>query len=321
MNLAFYDAIKELQESYVMFPAFQAAYDQIEANLKLFRATGVPQNLMILGESGTGKTSLARSFTESYPKQILPERDLIPVLHVSVPAAATIAGTVEAVLAQLGDHEPERGTVSVKTARAVRIARGCGVEMLLFDEAQHIQDRGRTHSQYFVGDWLKSFMDALGLPVTLLGLPRTQALLQVNEQLRRRFTHRLSLLVQQSGPEINDDNSLKLFRAISEALPLPLDYRPYGWRELGVRLHFATDGRIAYVKQLLINAYGHAVDQAGSCISAQELEHAFTATIWPAGVGALNPFHADFAFRALDRLGEPFQVGEMGGSSSTRRKK
>lgn len=321
MTLPFYDAIKQLQDAYLMFPAFQKAFEQIEANLKLYRATGVAQNLLVLGESGTGKTSLARLFTERYPKVVLPERDLIPVLHIRVPPAATIAGTVEAVLAQLGDHEPERGTVSVKTARAVRIARGCGVEMLLFDEAQHIQDRGRTHSQYFVGDWLKSFMDALRLPVTSLGLPRTQVLLQVNEQLRRRFTHRLSLSVHHAGLDSTEDNSLELFTSLASALPLPLDPRPYSWQELGMRLHFATDGRIAYVKQLLVNAYSHAVNQSNTCISVQELTQAFTTAIWPSGIEALNPFHSDFAFRPLDRLGEPFQMGEMGSGVTTRRKK
>src|SRR5450830_1146249 len=103
MSLPFYDAVKQLQGAYLMFPAFRVAFEQIEENLKLYRETGVAQNLLILGESGTGKTSLAKLFTERYPKMVLQERDLIPVLHVSIPPAATIAGTVEAVLAQLGD--------------------------------------------------------------------------------------------------------------------------------------------------------------------------------------------------------------------------
>jgi hypothetical protein len=319
MTLPFYEAVRQLQGAYLMFPAFRSAFGQVEANLKLYRETGVAQNLLILGESGSGKTSLARLFTEQYPKQVLLERDVIPVLHVTVPPAATIAGTAEAVLGKLGDPEPERGTVSVKTARAVKIARGCGVEMLLFDEAQHIQDRGRTHSQYFVGDWLKSFMDALGLPVTLLGLPRTQGLLQVNEQLRRRFTHRLSLSVQQKGGESSDDNSLELFTSLAEALPLPLDCKPYGWRELGMRLNFATDGRIAYVKQLLVSAYSLAGSQECGRVSVQELEQAFTTSIWPSGIGALNPFHREFSFRVLDRVGEPFQTGEMVAGTSKRK--
>lgn len=321
MTVSLFDAVKQLQEAYLMFPAFQAAFEQIESNLKLYRSTGVAQNLLILGESGTGKTTLSRLFAERYPKAVLPERDVIPVLYVPVPAAATIAGTVESVLANLGDAQPERGTVSAKTARAVRIARGCGVEMLMFDEAQHIQDRGRSQTQYFVGDWLKAFMDALCLPVTLLGLPRTESLLQVNEQLRRRFTHRLSLSMHVDNTESSDFRSLELFRSLASALPLPINPRPFGWAELGTRLHYATDGRISYVKQLLVGAYSFTLNQEGGEVTVADLENAFTAAIWPSGIGALNPFHKAFSFRPLDRLGEPFQIGEMNGDTGARRRR
>lgn len=130
---------------------------------------------------------------------------------------------------------------------------------------------------------------------------------------------RLSLSVIQAGS--NDDISLELFTSLANALTLPLDPKPYSWRELGTRLHYATDGRIAYVKQLLVSAYSHAMNQSDASISVQALGLAFTTAIWPSGIGALNPFHADFVFRALDRLGEPFQMGEMGGGIASRRKK
>jgi adenylate kinase family enzyme len=309
MSLPFYDAVRQLQDEYLEFPAFSAAHQQIEANFKMFRATGVAQNLMVLGESGTGKTTLAQIFTKDYPTVSLPERDLVPVLYASVPAAATIAGTVESILAQLGDPAPERGTVSVKTARAVKLARACGVEILIIDEAQHIQDRGRSHSQYFVGDWLKSFMDALSVPVILLGLQRTQSLLQVNEQLRRRFTHRLSLSVQQD--EAGDEECLRLFTSMAGSLPITIDPRPYGWGELAKRIHYATDGRVAYIKKLLIGAYGHAASESLKNISVTEMSEGFGSAIWPEGIGSLNPFHPTFPFRPLDRQSEPFQIGDM----------
>lgn len=320
MNSLF-DVIQQLQSGELMFPAFASAFDQMTANLELYRKTGIAQNLLILGESGTGKTTLANLFAKCHPQQALLEGDVIPVLYVAVPPAATIAGTVEGVLAQLGDPEPERGTVSVKTARAAKLARGCRVEMLLFDEAQHIQDRGRSQTQYFVGDWLKSFMDTLKLPVTMLGLPRTEGLLQVNEQLRRRFTHRLSMSAQQHGPGYVEDSSLQLFSDLAACLPLRLNPRPFGWHELGIRLQFATDNRIAYIKQLLVSAFHHALAQDGQDIAIQDLSHAFTSAIWPAGVGPLNPFDPAFVMRSLDRMGEPFQAGDMGSGRAVRSRK
>lgn len=172
-----------------------------------------------------------------------------------------------------------------------------------------------------VGDWLKSFIDALSLPVTLLGLPRTQGLLQVNEQLRRRFSHHLSLSIEAGEQEPNEDSSIGLFTSLAEALPLPLNPKPHGWKELGLRLHFATQGRIAYVKQILVHAYSCAVENGNDCITTNELASAFTASIWPAGIGPLNPFDSNFQWRALDRNGEPFQLGDVGTAQPSRRKR
>ncbi|MFT7776018.1 hypothetical protein [Roseateles sp.] len=174
-------------------------------------------------------------------------------------------------------------------------------------------------SQYFVGDWLKTFMDALAVPVTMLGLPRTQVLLQVNEQLRRRFAHQVSLSVTSGSAELRCTESQALFVSLADALPLPLDPRPYDWAELGERLHSATQGRVAYVKQLLVHAYCCATDRGSECMAVEDLEKAFTESIWPAGVGALNPFDGRFEWRQLDRAGEPFQAGDPGAPSGRRR--
>jgi hypothetical protein len=320
MNSLF-DSIQQLQRGELMFPAFELAFKQMKANLDLYRGTGVAQNLLVLGESGTGKTTLARMFTRCYPKQVLLEGDVVPVLYVPVPPAATIAGTVECVLAQLGDVEPQRGTVSAKTARAAKLARGCKVEMLLFDEAQHIQDRGRSNTQYFVGDWLKSFMDALDLPVTMLGLPRTEGLLRVNEQLRRRFTRRMSMAVLQPDGMNAGENSLQLLVDLAACLTLPINPHPMDWRELGFRVQFATDNRIAYIKQLLVCAYQRAVTLGEKEITIQDMAYAFTNAIWPAGIGAFNPFEPEFLMRRLDGLNEPFQAGDLGASIAVRARK
>src|SRR5690606_28838064 len=120
-----------------------------------YRQTGLAQHLLVLGESGTGKSTLCRLLVERYPRQVLAERDVVPVLSVSVPAGATITNVASEILAALGDPHPSAGTVAVKTRRVLVLCRSCGVELVLFDEAQHLHDRGQIATHYLVGDWIK----------------------------------------------------------------------------------------------------------------------------------------------------------------------
>ena len=53
-----YAQLKEFDEQYILFPAFVAAKDAIESNLRLFRESGVAKHMLVSGEAGTGKTSL-----------------------------------------------------------------------------------------------------------------------------------------------------------------------------------------------------------------------------------------------------------------------
>lgn len=295
-----------LDEMCLRFAAFRLAEEQMTINLERFRRTGHISHLLILGESGTGKTRLATEFMKRHPGYAESDRDILPILYAAIPPSATMAAMVEVLLEQLGDTHPQQGTVSAKTSRAVKLARACGVEMLLLDEAQHVQDRGRNYTQYFVGDWLKAFIDALAVPAVLIGLFRTRVLLQVNEQLRRRFTREISLQVQDNPNRVDHMESAELLIGFAEAFGLIIDPSPYGWDEFGLRVHFATESRIAYIKQLLTASIDYLRPAQSHLISCAAFEPAFSNAIWSAGVGPTNPFNSEFKFRSLDRVGEPF---------------
>lgn len=311
-------ALERFNEAHLSFPPFARAMQEIEDLLQMYRDTGLASNLLILGESGTGKTTLCRAIFQKYPKTIQPERDWLPVLYIPIPPAATIASVTEAMLTKLGDPAPGKGTVSAKVARLFKLARNCGVQLILLDEAQHVQDRGQHPTQYLVGDWLKGVVDEIGVPTVLLGLPRVENLLRVNEQLRRRFTRRLYMHLGQSEESSVQHECLQLFASLAPSLPVPLHPGSYGWDEFGNRLYYATDGRIAYVKALLGAALRWVLQRGLDAISSQELEAAFQSEIWNAGIGELNPFHEKFEFRSLTRAGEPFERSIPAGTSKGR---
>ncbi len=312
-----YQRLRDFDEQYIPFPTFVAAVGAIESNLRMFRESGVARHMLVIGEPGTGKTSLCRWLSHQHPLRELPERNHVEVLIASVPPTATVVSITTAILNALGDPYPDRGTVATKTERVMKLCRTCGVEMLLFDEAQHLHDRGGTVTHYMVGDWLKNLIDGLSVPTVLLGLPRLERLLHVNDQLRRRFSTRRNLALGHSESQSIEAECLQLFSSLVSLIDLPVSAHPYSPHEMGTRLYYGSDGRVAYIKKLLFAALRQALEMDLDKIDARMLECAFTNEIWWEGTGKLNPFHPAFEFRRLDRGGEPFQDS---GALQTRRK-
>lgn len=308
MAVDLYTRLRAFDEQYIPFPPFVAAMNAIEANLQMFRETGVATHMLVTGEAGTGKSSLCRWLALQHPRRVLPERNLIEVLITSVPPSASISSVASAMLRSLGDPFPEKGTVTVMTTRIITLCRSCGVALLLFDESQHLHDRGNTKTHYMVGDWLKHLIDELGVPTVLLGLPRVEKLLQINDQLRRRFSSRRRLALGQSSIESIETECLQLFLSLVSLIDVPVSSKPYSAQEMGERLYFASDGRVAYIKKLLFAALRQALELDIDVIDPPMLEKAFTDEIWWEGIGKLNPFNPAFDCRRLDRGGEPFQV-------------
>lgn len=309
INKAIYGALEKFNAEYIQFEVFQKAFTAIEDNLRLYRETGVTENLLVLAESGCGKTSLCRLIQERYPRYALPERDVIPILIVSVPPIASLSSLVETMLAALGHPTPHLGNSVRKTATFIALAKACGIEMILFDESQHLHDRGQVKSHYLVSDWLKQLIDALKIPIVFLGLPRTESLLIVNEQLRRRFSKKIFLSLDRHHIEDLSKQCLQMLLSLSQNFPVRIEVGEYGWEEFSTRLYFATDGRVAYIKKLMANTLKFALQAGFDEVGLADFEMVYQQEIWWEAEGELNPFHPKFAFRRLDRSGEPFAAG------------
>jgi len=311
MNNETADILRQFENLYISFPSFERAVTAIIDNVNLHRDANLVNNLLIVGESGAGKSSLCDVMLNKYPRTRTRTQDKISALYVPVPAAASIKNLSEAVLWSLGDPLPGSGSNTSKTNRIVTLCRNCEVKLILFDEAQHLYDRGREKTHYMVGDWLKRLIDELNIPIVFLGLPRLERLLQTNEQLRRRFSKRLQLKLGQLEGIAIETECLQLFMTLGESLRLRLSPGDYAWPELGLRLYYATDGRIAFIKKLLSSSLQYALEHHETVIGPEQLARAFTEDIWWGGIGALNPFHPEFQFRRLDRGGEPFEYFDM----------
>lgn len=318
-DLEFYNKLKAVEDILIPHHHFAKAVSRLKRVIAFARHGAEPRHTLLVGESGTGKTWLAQYIVSLYPRDSNVNEIAIPILLVETPAIPSLKGLAEAILTALGDPLAHRGTASDKRKRAMCLLKKCHVEFIVLDEFQHFLDHGKFDSLISVSDWLKRFIDDAKVPVLLMGLPRCEGILQVNEQLRRRFSSRLEL------PAFSiDTKATELeFRAVLKEIDktLPTEHRS-GLAEVDLarRLYFASNGLIGYLRTLITGAFELMVSESRSRLEVQLFEQAFIDLIWKDGLNALNPFNAKFEFRRLDRLGEPFCLASISGTANRRRR-
>ncbi|SAK40837.1 TniB transposition protein [Caballeronia fortuita] len=300
-----YARVREVERILIPYRQFATVVDRLKHVLDLSRNGADPRHTFLVGESGTGKTWVAR-----YIRSILPESEsdgvrIKPVLVLETPTSPTLKSLAQAMLVALGDPLASLGTAEVKRLRALTLMRQCQVQMLIVDELQHFLDHGSHNSPQSVADWLKNFVEDARIPCLLMGLPRSTAILALNEQLRRRFSARIELLPFSIEHESDELEFRTILNTLDEMLPCQ---RRSGFAEpeTAHRIYMATNGLIGYVRRLTTGAFELMLAANQPSIDRTLLQKAFVRETWGGGLDELNPFHKKFPFRRLDQPGEPF---------------
>lgn len=314
----FAERLRAIESILIPHHHFKSAVERLCKTLEMCRGGAEARHTLLTGEAGAGKTWLARHVESLYPRSRDEYNTIIPVLIVETPPTPTLKGIGEAILYALGDPLSHRGSAFDKFQRALAMLEKVKTELVVFDELQHFLDHGKTNSLISVTDWLKRFIDEAQIPCVLMGLPRCKEILQVNEQLRRRFSSSLELPAFSLENDKMESDFRGVLHAIDKALPTE---RLSGLAEpeMARRLYFACNGLIGYLHNLISAAYELMVTANRAVLATDLFEQAFTEAIWCDGRHALNPFHRAYGFRALDRIGEPFAKMQVPGRLSIRR--
>lgn len=295
-------------ESIVIHHAgFAEAVSHLQQIIEMCARGANPRHALLLGQSGTGKTWVAKYLQAMYPNDLKGEYATFQIICVETPAAPSIKSLAESLLIALQDPAPDRGTTTAKRARALHFAKLCKVRMIIFDEFQHFIDNGQSNSLQSVADWLKGFIDECGIPCVLMGLPRSAQILRINEQLRRRFSTHLQLLPFSIKSHWEFEEFQVVLNEFDMALPHQAQGR-YAEPETAKRMYYASNGLIGYVRKLIVGAYELSMLGDHKEIDHELLRRVFIRDIWRDAPQELNPFAQGSALRKLDRPGEPFEI-------------
>lgn len=263
------------------------------------------EHVMLLGESGVGKSTLLVKYVEKHPAVEHEEFTEIPVLYVAIGQSPTPKILASTGLKALGDPKWHVGKEVELTARLVFLIKQCRVRLVIFDEANHLIDRGGEKTLHTAADWLKGLVDATRVSFVLAGIPRTKKLLENNDQLRSRFREVIEIdrfSVANKSAEHEFRSVLNAFKGYLQGLPT-IDISGAAVTRL---FAFATDGRLRDIRRLLVRAVELAYERPDPRLTDLVLAEAFRTVIYPGSHDKRNPFHKAFNELPLVKGNEPF---------------
>lgn len=276
----------------IEYPRFKELHREILRCQHISKLLGEPQCMSLEGVTGAGKTTLVRTYADSFERIVTDEGLDIPVFYVEVPSPVTIRDLAQEALRQLGDPAYDKGTRGALTIRLIELIQDCGVELVILDDFQHLIDSETDHILSQVSDWLKVLIKKTQVPFLVVGIEgRVEIILKANPQLSRLFATREKLNPFQW--DWSQEETIQEFsrfvhyveqaseQQLTTALPR---------LELLYRLHYATNGVVGNLMSLMLNTAVMASERGQSSLELACFSLAFCKKLAKHLQGKVDPF-------------------------------
>jgi hypothetical protein len=276
--------------NFVRYPRFKELHKEIQRCQELSKVSLEPQCMSLEGESGTGKSTLVKDYAHLFPRYETESGIVIPVYYAEIPSPATVKGTASGLLEQLGDPGANKGTLWSMNSRLVGLIKSCGVELVILDEFSNLIDTETNHVMNTVSDWLKMLIKQSGVPFLVVGISgKVSRILKANNQLARLFACREQLepFIWGDSKSIQDFSMFVQYAEKAVGLPFTKDVPKV---ELYYRLHYATDGVVGNIMNLVRYAGLNATENNCSSIDLRDLSEAFRQRLSAYLPSKVNPF-------------------------------
>ena len=262
-------ALLRAERWWVAHDRAQAALARLDALLRDGPGRIRPPNLLLVGPSNNGKSSILERFEQAHALPGGEDAERLPVVAMQMPTDPTVARFYAALLARLGALTARAGPGVRKhelEQLAVRVLKGVGTRVLVIDELHNVLAGTRTTRGEFL-NLLRWLGNELRIPVVGAGTRDAWLAIRTDPQLENRFEP-FVLAPWQPGPD-----AARLLQGFATALPLrrPSDLRGV---ELVRGVIARTGGTIGEVAALLRAAAEAAIRGRDECITPGALDRA-----------------------------------------------
>lgn len=211
---------------------------------------GDPQILPIVGPTRVGKTRLLENFRSmNSTSGTSRSREIISVVS---PKHLTGRALPDVCLTSIDMNPALFNNHVAATDAFIKAVNKHGARLIIFDETQHMLERGSSTTVRAAADFLKGLFDQAQASIVLAGLPSLMGLFYANEQLADRARRPVEYF-----PYYWQGKDYISFRS---ALGSALDYlEDSGWdtfefndRDFAQRMYVATAGRYGLINKIFL---------------------------------------------------------------------
>jgi hypothetical protein len=222
-------------------------------------------NLLIVGSSNNGKSTLIKRFQELYPHTENEEHETVKAVIVAeAPPTADEKGLYASVLDNFWAPFSMKSSASDLRTQAIRRLRETHCRILVIEEL-HSLLTGTAREQRQIMNVLKYLCNQLEIPIVGVGTQDARRVLSADAQHSSRFD-----IVELPDWELNPEFQM-LLQALEAALPLK---RPSDLHKLPMvkDLHTICAGNLGNLQQLLIECAKEAISSGKEQITLEMVQ-------------------------------------------------
>jgi len=213
------ERLYKLEHIYVASPRINGILKEIENCRVDSKVAREPRSMLLIGETGAGKTTIIEKYLEKFPAFDTDERKVIPVFKSELPSKITPRALAQTMLSEMGDPDPDSGNEVALTRRLVKLIKETGVELIIIDEFQHLLKPDCKKYMDFVSNWIKSLLNNAKVPILLAGTPDSESILATNAQLETRISLVEELKYYSWAEEPDRIEYRQFLKMVDKALP------------------------------------------------------------------------------------------------------